>query len=409
MQVLFESGKIKDAEITEANLMLKEKKLKEKGIDLNKIKLHANGKQYYIHLGAKFARENDVKEMFIASSKDALIEDLYETLFNRHSLILNDIFDKQYQKWRVEVGTASKTVKEDKCEYNRFFRDSIIGNKNVNQITVPDVRDVFLKMTSEHAISKTRFTSARSVLSGLLQYCCDKEFIQFNPVTQVNYSQFKKRFKPTEKKKDYTREEVIAICNHLKPSDNIYDYAIRFAFNLCARIGEVKSIKYSDINGNTLQIRRSTALLREAYVDDDNTVKFKDVRQVETVIKGAADAGFRDFPLTDEALRIAEAVHSASPENEYLFMHEGRQLCSDTFNRHLQKACKELGIEYRSSHVIRFTNCDALYHEADISRRDMQSFMGHTTAAMTDHYLNNRRASSESFEKAREFLNVVGN
>lgn len=409
MNLLISNGTIETSEVAGIRQMIKEKKLKEvKGLDLSKIKYRSNGKQVYLHVGASICREYGVKDLFTAKNRDELIDQLYSTFFGDCNMSLNEVFEKLYLPWRLNVKTCSKTIKEDRCEYNRFFKDSPIGKKKPRNIKPTDIRDVFLTITADYAISKTRFKSARSVLNGLFQYCCEQGYIDYNPVIQISYSQFKKRFKPIEKKNDYSRKEIVAICNYLSPSSNIYDIAIRFSFSLCARISEIKSIKYSDICADTLKIRRSTVLVRDAYIDNDGYVAFKDVKQVESVIKGASESGFRDFPLTQEALGIAELVHNANPKAEYLFMINGRQLCSDTFNRHLKAACEALDIEYRSSHTIRFTNCDGLYHIAGVDRRDMQSFMGHTTPAMTDHYFNNRGASDESFEKARNYLKIVG-
>lgn len=400
-------GRISLSEVALKQRMIKEEKLKEIGLDLDKIKYRSNGKQVYIHVGAKLCRQYDVKDQFIAANTDALINQLYSAFFKISDRTLNDIFDYSYCAWRISVGTKSKTVKEDSTEYNRFFRQSEIGNKRPCDIKSTDIRDVFLRMTANHEISKTRFNSAKGVLNGLLQHCLEKGYIEYNPLQNISCLPLKKRFKPVERKDNYTEEEIYAICDYLAPSDNIYDIAIRFDFCLCARIGELKSLKHDDICRDLLKIRRSVTSDMDSTINEDGSVSYGSEMIVETVIKGAANEGFRDYPLIDEAIRIAQKVHNEHPDWEYLFMSNGKPLRTVTFNRHLKKACESLGIQYRSSHMIRFTNCDRLYHEAGVSHRDMQSLMGHTSPTMTDHYLNNHGISRESKEKIKGFLHIT--
>lgn len=400
-------GKISLSEVAIKQRMIKEEKLKEIGLNLDKIKYRTNGKQVYIHVGAKLCRQYGVKDQFLAANTDALINQLYSAFFKISDRTLNDIFDYSYCAWRISVGTKSKTVKEDTNEYNRFFRNSEIGSKRPCDIKSTDIRDLFLLMTANHEISKTRFNSAKGVLNGLLQHCLEKGYIDHNPLQNVSRLPLKKRFKPIERKDDYTAEEIYAICDYLAPSNNIYDIAIRFDFCLCARICELKSLKYEDIQRDLLKIRRSVSYDMDATINKDGSVSYGSEMMSETVIKGAAKEGFRDYPLIDEAIKIAKKVHFDHPDWEYLFMSNGKPLRTVTFNRRLKKACESLGIQYRSSQIIRFTNCDRLYHEAGVAHKDMQSLMGHTTPTMTDHYLNNHGISDESRDKIKGFLHIT--
>ena len=106
------------------------------------------------------------------------------------------------------------------------------------------------------------------------------------------------------------------------------------------------------------------------------------------------------------ALRIAEALHNTFPNNRYLFMHNGSQLTTVTFNRRLKKVCDQLGIEYLSSHRIRFTNCDGLYFDGGINKRSLQAIMGHSSPTMTDHYISSHGTISDDAQKVVNYLNV---
>ena len=75
-------------------------------------------------------------------------------------------------------------------------------------------------------------------------------------------------------------------------------------------------------------------------------------------------------------------------DGEYIFMYKGKQIYTATFNEHLKKYCREIGIdpEYKGSHSIRFTVASALFL-GGTPTAEIQRLLGHTTLQMTMHYL----------------------
>lgn len=382
--------------------MNKINKLREvKGLDVKKIKKRSDGR-FRIHLGREIAKRENVCEEYSANSERELIEKLYDIFFNE-KYTLNQLFER-YEVWRLEVGTKSKTLKEDRNEWNSFFRGSTLGNIPISSIQLKDVKKLFLKMTADNSITRTRFNTAKSVLRGVFQYATEEGIITDNIVDKIDNKQFKKRFKPEESIINYSYEEICTILNDLRNSSNIYDYAIRFFFYSILRISEVKAVRYSDIKNKILYIKISLTEEMPAYLGDDGRVCFGKTQTKETVIKGASKSGIRPWPLNDEAIQIVEEVHSLYPNNEYLFENNGNPLKTVTFNRHLQAVCLRHGIEYRPSHKIRFTNCDRLYNEGEVRPRSLQNYMGHTQISMTEHYISRCNSHEDDDDKARACL-----
>ncbi len=56
-------------------------------------------------------------------------------------------------------------------------------------------------------------------------------------------------------------------------------------------------------------------------------------------------------------------------------MRYGKPILADTFNRHLKQVCKELEIEYRSSHQIRFTMA-TMFYDGGIKVNELSNFLG---------------------------------
>ena len=99
-------------------------------------------------------------------------------------------------------------------------------------------------------------------------------------------------------------------------------------------------------------------------------------------------------------INILRKMKELNPNGKLVFMHEGRPLTTDTFNRRLKKYCGELGITYLSSHKIRFTNASMLF-DAGVKAIDIQPLLGHSNLAMTQHYIGQRTTERDSTEMAR--------
>ena len=106
----------------------------------------------------------------------------------------------------------------------------------------------------------------------------------------------------------------------------------------------------------------------------------------EEHIKGYTEQGYRYIPLVPKAIEILEKVKKLNPSGEYIFMDNDRQLSTDSFNRKLKKICKELGLPSYSSHKIRFSSASILYTNG-LPLTELQALLGHTTTAMTLHYI----------------------
>ena len=89
-----------------------------------------------------------------------------------------------------------------------------------------------------------------------------------------------------------------------------------------------------------------------------------------------------------------------NPDGEFLFMYKGKPLTTDTFNRRLKQYCNEIGIQYLSSHKIRFTTASMLYN-AGVKPIDIQPLLGHSNLAMTTHYISQPVTAKDTSQMAQ--------
>jgi integrase len=326
-----------------------------------------------------------VKRRSISSSTyERLIDKLYDYFFGDNAATMETYFET-WMKWREEETSVSKkTIKE-----NRFMWNSLLAGQDIiliplRNLTAKDFIIYFRSITKGRQITRKRFNDLKSIVNGLLYIAVENDIIERNCLRDINYKQFTYKTENTSIT-PYTEEERIQIINHL--GNDFYSLAIKLDFYLILRIGELKGLRWDDISGDFLHIQR--------FVDNSN--------QIIDDIKGHASEGKRYMPLTQKAKEILKQVHSLNPESEYIFIRNGQPLATVTFNRRLKKCCKELGIDYRSSHKLRFSTASIMYKNG-MKDTELQKLLGHTSLNMTHHYLRNITIEEETALKVREIL-----
>ena len=153
------------------------------------------------------------------------------------------------------------------------------------------------------------------------------------------------------------------------------------------RICELKVLRWDDIKGDYIYVH--------TFMNDKN--------EIIPYCKGHTHAGMRYLPLTKACKRILMEIKRVNPDSEYLFIRGSRPLSTVTFNRRIKKCYLELGIEYRSSHKVRFSTSSIL-HKNGTTNTELQEQLGHTTLTITNGYLKNITSRSETYAKINRIL-----
>lgn len=223
-------------------------------------------------------------------------------------------------------------------------------------------------------------------MNGIIYYAVELEVIEHNFLRDINYRQFHYKVE-NNNTLPFTEIERKKIIDHLSNKDDLYSLALKLDFHLILRIWELKGLKWTDIRGNYIYVQR--------FINDENEV-------IED-IKGHQEEGKRFIPLTDTAKHILDDIKQLNSNSEYLFFHSGKSLATVTFNRRIKKCCEQLGIEYRSSHKIRFSTASIMYKNG-VGAPELQKMLAHTTLAMTSHYLRSVTPKEETLLKMNSVL-----
>ena len=328
-------------------------------------------------------KQGDKLSQITAYTHKELINKLYDFYFGKENSTLASLYPLWIEYRRNETSATEKTIKEDGFIWNAHLESEEITLKPLKNLQPKDYISFFRKITKGRNLTRKRFNNMKSVMNGIIYYAIEEGIISHNPLNDINYQQFSFKSEDNEVM-PYTEDERLQIINALSEND-LYDLAIKLAFHLTIRIGELKGLRYDDIQGDFIHVCR--------FVNDKH--------EIIDDIKGHASAGKRWLPLTAESKRLIDMIKSLNSDNEYLFLEDSENkkfITTVTFNRHLKKCCEQLNIKYRSSHKIRFSTASIL-NSNGVSVPELQQLLGHTTSTMTHHYLKNVNSRVETYEK----------
>lgn len=273
-------------------------------------------------------------------------------------------------------------MKEDVNNWKRYLQDESLSEVPLKDILPKDFIRLFRKWTKDRQMTRKKFNNVKSLINGIYYYAIEDGIVEHNPIKDINSKQFS--FKPVNNDDDvFTVAERKKLFSYLANNDDMYSLAVQLDFQLVLRIGELLSLRWSDISYGNIHIQ--SQLLTERKMNDDLTFSPREHVNVDHV-KGNTDKGYRFQPLTDEATKILEKIKEQNPDGEFILMKDGRQLNANSFNRWLKRYCEDCDIPVRSSHKIRFCVASILY-DAGVPLTVLQQLLGHTTTAMTLHYL----------------------
>ena len=361
-------------------------KLKDKYKD--KIKKRKDGKQYYIYINRK---------QICGKTEDELYEKLYNLEFGTEQYSMCDIFPLWLRWKRDYTAVSGKTLQIYSQDWKKWFEKEEISKKPIKNLIPKEFIDLFRKWTCKRTITSKKFNNLKTLVNGMYAYAINElQIVKINPIREIDMRQFPMKPENNENKAFNLdeRKEILQYFEKHKMYgiDEMYALAIQFDFYVTLRIGELKSLKWENYRNNQIYVDSQYVLTTE--LQDDGTFQKGEYKNVDHV-KGNSQQGFRWIPLPTKAQEILEKVKALNPDGEYIFMYQGKQMYTQTFNEHLEKYCKEIGIESKSSHNIRFTVASVLY-QGGVPLTEIQRLLGHTQLSMTLHYLKQILPSLET-------------
>ena len=305
--------------------------------------------------------------------------------------------EEMYNKWIAEFEVITQeghrswdTLDRYKSDWKKFFAGSALVKMRITEVKMSDLKNHYQKITANEAITRKALSNIKTLLNQVFDAAMDADIIKVNLARSVNTKKLKcKENDNTEQV--YSEDERIAVMNEAMKLDNSYGRAIVVTFCLCARIGEIRALKWSDVDfdKHTIYIHSSMRRTRNE--------QGKQVAVWTNTTKGRLKSGQRVEPLSDTAYKVLKIQRQINPFSEYIFMDNGHALDTTQFNRWLKRICEAIDVKYLSSQKIRFTSVTMMI-DSGVTLGMAQKIAGHARPSTTEGYIRNKKSAAVGLE-----------
>ncbi len=307
---------------------------------------------------------------------------------------------------KEEYGITDKTAELYKASWDKYYKGKGIADIPLQSLTPVDIKSFYRKETAGRELTSKRIADMKGIMNGIFAYAVEKGIVAHNTSLDVITRDLPVKQKQNRSDDVYTKEDAEKITAYIEENcDDIYSLAIGLMFCLIVRIGELKALRWEDIDMDRQSVYIHTQIVENKHKPDipegELIKQFTNNKRYYThvaYVKKHSDTGTRMQYLNSRALSFLERIRRLS-DGRYLFMKDGRFLITTTFNEHLKDICEKTGVKYHSSHKIRFLNaCKCFENTGNLGLT--QEALGHSSSEMTFHYLSrnmDRNAMKDMF------------
>lgn len=314
----------------------------------------------------------------------------------------NPTFKEFYEMWvesRQGIVTPA-TLRAQQCHYNTISKIEINGisfeNYRLSEIKAEDIR-IIQRTLSYGGNNALTVNSKIAFISHIFNDALKEQYITYSPCVSV------RQLKRTEKKardtyhRALTIEETQTFFNGAH--DSYYYNLYRFAINTGMRVGEIGSLRNSDIFDGKIHVERTITRL------EDGSYTIGDYPKTES--------GKRTIPLNNAIIEILENQRkinhildgNISDINGIIFKAPERGLLISTnIDRDIHKICIKTGVEHFTAHALRATFATRAI-EQNMPVKTLQEILGHSDYGMTMNLYGH--ATDDSKERAMHSIDIA--
>lgn len=351
--------------------------------------------RYRTYIKLENGKRKQIAKSTIEKVEDALV-DFYSDQLEKSSAdkMTLELLYPRWMEYKKLHRAAPSYLRRIDIDWKRYYEGTDIVKTPLKQLDKLTLDIWCHELISESGRSKKAYYNASMIMRQILDFAVDSNYIQQNIFRQVKVNN-KLVFDP-EKKKDselevFTLEEVKMLCelafeDFNKGHSTVHKLAaltIPFQLQVGLRIGELCAVRYSDIQGDELIVRRMYRTREKEVVD---------------YLKGHHES--RTVPLTTEALRIINLAKTYQQEHGlddsgYIFSVTGEPLADSTISKLYRRYCLKIETPHKSSHKARKSFISALI-DGKVNINTIREIVGHASEQTTYRcYCYDRKSKSE--------------
>lgn len=314
----------------------------------------------------------------------------------------NPTIKEVYDKWIKDKLERKEITISTKNRYDRQYNESMkeFGENRIKNIEEYDIERFILDSIHKHNMTAKGYSNLRTLIFGIFKRAKKEKLISFSISSVVSDIEISKKiFRKVHKKDDeliFMEYEIPVIISYFKTHDlDVKDFGIWFLFYTGLRPGELAALKWEDVDGNIIHIKRT-----EIRYEDELKNNFYEVRDFPKT-----DAGIRDVVIPPDAENILRQVKEINPDSEFVFESNGKRIPTYLFDDRIRIICKKTGLVEKSLNKIRKTYGTILLN-GDVDESLIISQMGHTDIKTTKkYYYKNRKSQNQKIKAINKVFN----
>lgn len=370
------------------------------------------------------ASKKEGRKLLVKSTKEdleKLIVAHYESIYG-----IKQSLSTIYTDWLTSKKNSTSMNNAKKLQYawDKYFKDSNLSKKPLEDLTIGDLKDYLYLQLSEKGLTKKQYNEMKSLLNSMLDYAVEHEYIASNKARSVPRPSSNKFRIPEQKPiqeivyTEATKREAINSAREMfEHTGNTAYLAICLNFTLGLRVGELVALETTDITGGVIHVSKEEL---HTIIEDEEHILHKCGTSVVPHTKTIC--GERDIPLTPDAKKFIKMALDFNQEHNlkdgnYIFLDkQGNRKHSDSVENALRKingtrnSKDGFDIVGRPSgnHAIRRTYISNL-HENGIPDDVLKTVAGHKDISTTrKHYIHSTKSVEEYADKFAEALSCKG-
>lgn len=350
-----------------------------------------SGKAHQIERTAYgLAEANALEQSLIAEYKDK------KQVLSR--MTVQELFDE----YEVYHSHETRKTSHDSAMRNLRYRVlPTMAEYRLDKLSQPVLAKWKNEVAADDNLSITTKKNAYAAFVAMLNYAVKMEYIVRNPLSSLgNFKAPETIEKPSDTLHYYTAEQFkayIAQAHNRAVTITDWGYYVFFciAFYTGARKGEINALKWSDIDGNILHIRRSIAQKLKGG-DVEGPPKNK--------------SSYRDLQIPAPLMAILAEHKQRQQESSKLFSDDfricggERPLRDTSIENHNKLYSSAAGLPHIRIHDFRHTHASLLVNEG-INIQEIARRLGHSDVQMTWNTYSHLYPREE--ERAVEILNRI--
>lgn len=374
---------------------------------INKIAKKKNGLQGYrvrVNYTDMNGNSRQIERTVYGLSEAGLVEQQLIAEFKdkkeiaKSKMTVNELIEEYRDYHKIEV---KETSLDSIMKTLRLRVKPYLGEERLDKLTQPKLAEWKKTINGENLSNATK-KNAYSIFVAMLNFAVKMQYIPKNPLVILgNFKDSSDVTKKPQKLRYYTSEQfkkyIAVVKSHC---ETVNDWGFYVFFNIAfftgARKGEINALKWSDLEGNVLHIRRQIT----------QKLKGKDVESTPKT-----PSSVRDLQLPIPLMKILDAHRDRQKAVEGDKWSEDLRICGGliplrdtTIDKKNRQFSKEAELPRITIHEFRHSHASLLAN-ANISIQEVARRLGHSNVELTWKIYAHLYPDQE--EKSIEVLNQI--